>query len=149
MAALLLTLILLPFAGSVVAAFQPADARNRQAALAGLVSVSGLLVTAYFYSEISSGGAVRYGIEWLPMLGVNFVLRMDGLVWLFVMLVLFIANEEDRDVDHQRRDPGAREEPRRSRRQDQPEHGDEDEGAVVAQEPGAGEDQQGGQHRAE
>ena len=48
MAALLLTLILLPFAGSVVAAFQPADARNRQAALAGLVSVSGLLVTAYF-----------------------------------------------------------------------------------------------------
>jgi multicomponent K+:H+ antiporter subunit A len=91
MAPLLLTLILFPFAGSVVAGFLPANTRNRQAALASLVSVFGLLVTAYFYPEISSGEVVRYCIEWLPMLGVDFVLRMDGLVWLFVMLVLFIG----------------------------------------------------------
>jgi multicomponent K+:H+ antiporter subunit A len=91
MAALLLALIVLPFAGSVVAAFLPADTRNRQAALAGLVSLFGLLVAGYFYPEISSGQTIRYTIEWLPMLGVDFILRMDGLVWLFVMLVLFIG----------------------------------------------------------
>jgi multicomponent K+:H+ antiporter subunit A len=91
MAGLLLTLILFPFAGGVVAAFLPADTRNRQAALAGLISVFGLLVTGYFYPEISNGEVVRYRIEWLPMLGVDFSLRMDGLGWLFVMLVLFIG----------------------------------------------------------
>lgn len=91
MDAFLLTLILFPFAASGVAAFLPADTRNRQAALAGMVSVFGLLVAGYFYPKISSGEVVRYRIEWLPMLGVDFSLRMDGLVWLFVMLVLFIG----------------------------------------------------------
>ncbi|HJV82354.1 monovalent cation/H+ antiporter subunit A [Noviherbaspirillum sp.] len=87
----LLTLILFPFAASGVAAFLPADTRNRQAALAGLVSVFGLLMAGYFYPAISSGEVVHYRTEWLPMLGVDFSLRMDGLVWLFVMLVLFIG----------------------------------------------------------
>ncbi|WP_272938331.1 proton-conducting transporter membrane subunit, partial [Noviherbaspirillum denitrificans] len=91
MAALLLALILFPFAGSVLAAFLPADTRNRQAVLAGLVSVSGLLVAGYCYPEVGNGAVVRYHVEWLPALGLDFSLRMDGLVWLFVVLVLFIG----------------------------------------------------------
>ena len=92
MDALLLTLIVFPFAGSIAAALLPADTRNRQAALAGLVCVSGMLVTGYFYPEIGNGEVMRYRVEWLPALGVDFALRMDGLAWLFVMLVLFIGS---------------------------------------------------------
>jgi multicomponent K+:H+ antiporter subunit A len=91
MAPLLLTFILLPIAGSMAAACLPASARNQQAALAGMVAVFGLLVTAYLYPEVGNGEVMRYRAEWLPMLGVDFVLRMDGLAWLFVMLVLFIG----------------------------------------------------------
>lgn len=91
MSPLLLTLILFPFAASVAAGFLPANIRNYQAALTGLVSLSGLLVAGYFYPEIGNGEVVRYRIEWLPTFGVDFVLRMDGLAWLFVMLVLFIG----------------------------------------------------------
>ncbi|HJV52342.1 MAG TPA: monovalent cation/H+ antiporter subunit A [Noviherbaspirillum sp.] len=91
MAALLLTFILAPFLGSAVAACLPANARNRQALLAGAVAGIGLLAAAWLYPQVSQGEVLRYRLEWLPMLGVDFMLRMDGLAWLFVMLVLFIG----------------------------------------------------------
>ncbi|WP_420474723.1 monovalent cation/H+ antiporter subunit A [Noviherbaspirillum sp. ST9] len=91
MAALLPALVLFPFAASIIAAFLPAESRNRQAALAGMVSVFGLLATGYFYPGIGAGEVARFRIAWMPMFGLDFSLRMDGLVWLFVMLVLFIG----------------------------------------------------------
>ncbi|GGC06189.1 monovalent cation/H+ antiporter subunit A [Oxalicibacterium flavum] len=88
---LLLSLIVVPFLGSVVAACMPADARNRESLLAGGVALYGLLVTIYLYQYVGSGEAVRYSAEWLPAFGLEFLLRMDGLAWLFTMLVLGVG----------------------------------------------------------
>ncbi|HWS73808.1 MAG TPA: monovalent cation/H+ antiporter subunit A [Quisquiliibacterium sp.] len=84
-------LLLLPFAGSALAALLPANARNREAWLAGLVALGGTLLAASLYPEIAAGRIVRHEISWLPSLGLNFVLRMDGFAWIFAMLVLAIG----------------------------------------------------------
>ena len=49
------------------------------------------MATAALYPFVTQGGVVRFELEWLPRLGVNLTLRMDGLAWLFVMLVAGIG----------------------------------------------------------
>lgn len=80
-------LLLLPFIGSLVAAFLPADARNRESWLAGLTALTGLLLTLYLYPVIGQGDVLYYRAEWLPQIGLEFTLRMDGLAWLFAVLI--------------------------------------------------------------
>jgi len=84
---MLLTLLFLPFVGSVVAALMPADARNREAWLAGSIALTGLLIVALLYPQMQAGEVVRFDLPWLPEYGLNFVLRVDGLTWLFALLV--------------------------------------------------------------
>ena len=84
---LLLTLILAPFLGSLAAALLPANARNSEAWLAGLVGVIGLGITLSLLPAISNGEVVRFTAEWLPGQDLNFILRMDGLAWLFSVLI--------------------------------------------------------------
>ncbi|MBL8444526.1 MAG: monovalent cation/H+ antiporter subunit A [Zoogloeaceae bacterium] len=88
---LLFSLIFVPFVGSLVAALLPADARNREAWLAGGVTVYGLVVAASLYPEIAAGEILRHDLPWLPAQGLDFVLRVDGLAWVFTMLVLAIG----------------------------------------------------------
>lgn len=40
---------------------------------------------------MSDGGVVRYSAAWLPQLGLDFSLRMDGFAWIFSMLVTAIG----------------------------------------------------------
>ena len=80
-------LLLLPFAGCFIAALLPANARNREVWLAGLVALAGLLITLSCYPAITAGEVLHYRVEWLPQLGLEFSLRMDGLAWLFALLV--------------------------------------------------------------
>lgn len=42
---------------------------------------------ASLYPEVAGGGLVRQEFVWLPSLGLNFVLRMDGFAWVFSPLV--------------------------------------------------------------
>jgi multicomponent K+:H+ antiporter subunit A len=83
----LLLMILLPFAGCLAATFLPSNARNAEAWLASTVMLGGLLLTFAAYPQLASGGAIRYGVEWLPSLDVNLTLRMDGFAWLFALLI--------------------------------------------------------------
>src|SRR5690606_32320952 len=39
----------------------------------------------------ADAGVVRYAVPWVPALGLEFSLRMDGLAWLFVMLITVIG----------------------------------------------------------
>ncbi|MCW5655706.1 monovalent cation/H+ antiporter subunit A [Hydrogenophaga sp.] len=87
----LLTLILLPFAGSLVAALLPSNARNTESTLAGAIALFCAVQAALLFPEVSSGEVIRQEIVWLPSLGLNFVLRMDGFAWMFSMLVLGIG----------------------------------------------------------
>ncbi|RDI52254.1 monovalent cation/H+ antiporter subunit A [Microvirga subterranea] len=87
----LLAIVALPFIGSLVAAFLRQDARNGAAFLAGAVALCGTALTALQYPAVSHGGVLHFGIEWLPTLGLDFTLRMDGFTWLFAMLVTGIG----------------------------------------------------------
>lgn len=87
----LLAIVALPFIGSLVAACLRRNARNGAAFLAGITALCGTVVTALQYPAIHRGGVLRIGIEWLPSLGLDFSLRMDGFTWLFAMLVTGIG----------------------------------------------------------
>ncbi|MET0612985.1 monovalent cation/H+ antiporter subunit A [Pseudomonas caspiana] len=87
----LIVLLLLPFIGSCLAAILPHNARNTESILAGLVAVTGAIQVALWYPQIVDGGVIREEYFWLPSLGLNFVLRMDGFAWMFSMLVLGIG----------------------------------------------------------
>ncbi|KJZ52217.1 monovalent cation/H+ antiporter subunit A [Pseudomonas marginalis] len=88
----LIVLLLLPFIGSCLAALLPHNARNTESLLAGLVALVGTIQVALLYPQIAHGGVIREEFIWLPSLGLNFVLRMDGFAWLFSMLVLGIGS---------------------------------------------------------
>jgi multicomponent K+:H+ antiporter subunit A len=87
----LVGLLLLPFAGSLVTALLPTRARTTLASWAGLVSAvaAGWVVT--LFSKVRDGGIVREEIPWLPSMGLNLVLRVDGFAWMFAVLVTFIG----------------------------------------------------------
>ena len=87
----LLAIVALPFIGSLVAIFLRQDARNGAAFLAGSVALCATVLTALQYRAVGHGGVLRVGIEWLPSLGLDFALRMDGFAWLFAMLVTGIG----------------------------------------------------------
>ncbi len=87
----LVLLLALPFIASVLAALLPANARNRESTLAGLVALGCALQAAWLFPQLAGGNVIREEIEWVPELGLNLVLRMDGFAWLFCMLVLGIG----------------------------------------------------------
>src|SRR5688572_28429851 len=88
---LLLALLVLPFAGSLAAAFFQANARNAEAWLAGAVALGGLAIAASFYPEMSNGQVARVDFDWLPQYGIGFGLRMDGFAWMVSVLVTGIG----------------------------------------------------------
>ncbi|MFI5445174.1 monovalent cation/H+ antiporter subunit A [Polaromonas sp. UC242_47] len=87
----LVLLVVLPFVASVLAALLPANARNRESTLAGLVALGCAIQAAWLFPQLAGGKVLRQEIEWLPALGLNLVFRMDGFAWLFCMLVLGIG----------------------------------------------------------
>ncbi|KQM79961.1 monovalent cation/H+ antiporter subunit A [Xylophilus sp. Leaf220] len=87
----LLALVLLPFAGSLLAGLLPANARNRESTLAGLIGLYCTVQTALYFPRIADGGVIRQNFSWIPSIGLEFSLRMDGFAWMFCMLVLGIG----------------------------------------------------------
>lgn len=83
----LLLFILLPFIGCVIAGCMPAYARNREAWFSAAVALAGVVLTFAHFGAVSGGGVMRYELPWMPDYGLNFVLRMDGLTWLFTLLI--------------------------------------------------------------
>ncbi|MCC2639507.1 MAG: monovalent cation/H+ antiporter subunit, partial [Moraxellaceae bacterium] len=87
----LLAIVALPFIGSLVAVFLRQDARNGAAFLAGAIALGCTVITAAHYPVVHRGAVLRTGVEWVPTLGLDFTLRMDGFTWLFTMLVTGIG----------------------------------------------------------
>jgi multicomponent K+:H+ antiporter subunit A len=88
---LLISLILIPFIGSLIAAMLPTNARNAEAWLSGLVALSGLVLCIFAYPDVVDGGIIRQEYAWIPSLGLNFILRMDGFAWMFATMVTAIG----------------------------------------------------------
>jgi len=83
----LLIILLLPFAGSVCAAFLPSNARNREAWLAAAVTLTCTVLVAIQYPAMAAGEVLRITWEWVPSLHLSLQLRMDGYAWMFAMLI--------------------------------------------------------------
>ena len=80
-------IVLLPFLGSLCAAFLPSNARNAESWLSGGAAVACVVLVATLYPQVVDGGVVRATLPWAPQLGLEFYLRMDGYAWLFALLV--------------------------------------------------------------
>ena len=84
-------LVLLPFIGALVAACMPSGSRNRPAGVAGAVTLTALVLAIGSFGEMRDGEILRERYAWLPDFGLDLVLRMDGLAWLFTVMVLGIG----------------------------------------------------------
>src|SRR5690606_11528168 len=54
------------------------------------IGLIGLVILGYLFPQINNGDVVRQQIDWMPEYGLNLVLRMDGLAWLFSLLIIGI-----------------------------------------------------------
>ena len=85
-------IVLLPFAGAILAALLPSHARNAASWLSGLVTVLCTTLVVTLYSSVNgAAGVVRERLGWAPQLGLELYLRMDGYAWLFALLVAFMG----------------------------------------------------------
>ncbi|HKT84641.1 MAG TPA: proton-conducting transporter membrane subunit, partial [Novosphingobium sp.] len=85
------TILLLPFAGSLAAALLPTTSRNAAALLAGAIALLCVGSLAMLYPAVAGGDAIRGELEWLPAFGLDLLIRLDGLTWVFAFLVLAIG----------------------------------------------------------
>jgi len=90
-AALLIVLMALPFAGSVVAACFPSNARSAEAYLSGGVTLIASVIVVWLYPQVTDGRLVEYKASWLPELGLDFHLRLDGFAWVLAALIAGIG----------------------------------------------------------
>src|SRR5699024_4998237 len=81
----------LPFVASV--ALPLLIQRKRQRAMTLMVGTAaiGLLLSVLLFPAIVEGRVVRWSLAWAPALGLDFILRVDGLSWLFMMLIYGIG----------------------------------------------------------
>ena len=84
-------LLALPFAGSVVAAFLPANARNAESTFAAAIAAAALARVALLYPAVRDGGVISERIGWMSGAGLDLVIRFDGFAWMFAMLVTGIG----------------------------------------------------------
>jgi len=49
------------------------------------------LIVIAAYPAVSGGDALRFQMEWIPQLGLDFKLRMDGFAWMFAVLITGIG----------------------------------------------------------
>jgi multicomponent K+:H+ antiporter subunit A len=87
----LVVIVALPFVASAVAALFRENARNAEAYLAGFVALLALVLVIASYPRVVDGGVIQYKAAWIPDLGLEFYLRMDGFAWLIAVLVTGIG----------------------------------------------------------
>jgi multicomponent K+:H+ antiporter subunit A len=84
-------LLILPFAGAVLTALLPTRARTALAGCAGLVSTAAAAWVISLFPRVRDGGVIRETVPWLPSLGLDLVLRIDGFAWMFAVLITVIG----------------------------------------------------------
>ena len=87
----LVTLLLLPFLGSLLAALLPTRARTVLAACAGLVAAVAAAWIVSMFPRVRDGGVIREAVSWIPSLGLDLTLRIDGFAWMFAVLITVIG----------------------------------------------------------
>ena len=83
----LVLILALPFGSGLAAMLLRSDSRVGATWLAGLSTLACLVLTISLYPSVVADGVLYNKIEWLPTLGLNLTLRMDGFAWLFTLLI--------------------------------------------------------------
>ena len=84
-------LLALPFVSAALIALLPRVSRASIAWLAAAAPLLGLALLAVWAPEVLQGGVLRSSHPWIPQVGLDFTLRVDGLAWMFAGLVLAIG----------------------------------------------------------
>jgi multicomponent K+:H+ antiporter subunit A len=87
----LLLLAALPWIGAAVVACLPPAARRGSAWIAGAVALAATALVLAAAPAVFGGEVLRFSVAWLPALGLDFGLRLDGLAWLFALLIVGIG----------------------------------------------------------
>ena len=82
---------IIAFVGAFIAVCMPAGSRTRPAAVAAAATFTALLLAIAQFGRIRDGEIVKSSYAWLPEFGLDIVWRMDGLAWVFTIMVLGIG----------------------------------------------------------
>ena len=87
----LLWIPLLSLIGSVISACTGKLSRNQSAGLTVLAPLTALGITLYHAPAVLAGETIRYSLSWIPTIGLDLSLRLDGLSLLFMFMILGIG----------------------------------------------------------
>ena len=88
----LILLLALPFILAVAVAAFSRSSRRTAAWLAAAAPLAGLAILATLTPAVLDGEVLRSSGQWLPQIGLDFTLRLDGLAWMFAGMVLGIGS---------------------------------------------------------
>ncbi|MBZ9539241.1 monovalent cation/H+ antiporter subunit A [Modicisalibacter tunisiensis] len=86
-----LLIVLLPLVGSLLPIMGSNDRRGRCALMTAIPPALALIVAGRHAGTVFAGGVPRAAFDWIPALGLEFAMRLDGLSLLFVLLILGIG----------------------------------------------------------
>lgn len=89
--ALLTSLVLLPFLGSLATVVLASKSRNLAGGIAGAVALVSHILAWLLYVPVRDNEVVRAVYQWVPSLGLEVSLRLDGFAWLFALLITGIG----------------------------------------------------------
>ena len=84
----LLPIVLLPFAGAVLASWAGRAGRLWSAWVAGAVAIAALALLALPALAVMGGEVLIQQLDWVPAMGLAVALRLDGLALLFALMIL-------------------------------------------------------------
>ncbi len=83
--------ILLPLCGAPLAGWLSAFGRMKAAWIAGIITLAAFLCLWPAIQSVADGQVVLWRLDWVPLLGLDLSLRLDGLSLLFACLILAIG----------------------------------------------------------
>ena len=87
----LLLIVLIPFAGALLASWAGTFGRLTSAWVAGAVTLAALALLVLPGLAVMQGEVLLWQIDWVPAIGLDLTLRLDGLGLLFTLMILGIG----------------------------------------------------------
>ena len=84
-------LVLIPFLGSILAAWAGHHGRMRSAYVTTAVTFSAVVLLLTQIGDVMQGGTLIWRYEWLEAAGLSLIFRLDGLGLLFALMILAIG----------------------------------------------------------
>ncbi|AKC87174.1 monovalent cation/H+ antiporter subunit A [Pseudoxanthomonas suwonensis] len=84
-------LLALPFLAALAMVFMRKRSRGQVAWVAAAAPLLGLLLLAWMTPAVLQGWVPRADHAWIPQIGLDLTLRLDGLAWMFAGMVLAIG----------------------------------------------------------